>query len=73
MNFFLRGILYFCIVLVIIGGINWGLYAINKNVDIIDAFGNLVYGEHYSIFSRIVYGCVAIASLILILFSIFIS
>ncbi|MEK6890518.1 MAG: DUF378 domain-containing protein [Nanoarchaeota archaeon] len=50
---------WIALVLVIIGGLNWGLVAINSSWDVVAAIGGGVDG----ILARIIYGLVGLAAL----------
>ena len=59
-----RGFFYFCLVLVLIGALNWGLVSIDKNYDLV----KMLLGD-YTMPSRLVYGLVAISALLVIFLS----
>jgi uncharacterized membrane protein YuzA (DUF378 family) len=56
---------WIAIVLVIIGALNWGLYAISSGLDLVA----LTFGG-YSMLARIVYGLVGVAGLYMIYFAV---
>ena len=60
----LRAFFYFCLVLVLIGALNWGLVSMDKNYDLV----KMALGD-YSMPSRVVYGLVGISALIVIFIS----
>ena len=60
-----RNIFYLCIGLVVVGSLNWGLYTISKDYDLVASlFGDYSYG------SRFVYLLVALAGIWIIISSI---
>lgn len=61
-------IFYIFLVLLIIGGLNWGLYAIDPKLDLVEMIGNQVSGPK-SIFARAVYALVAVAAVVIALMS----
>ncbi|MGM5483215.1 MAG: DUF378 domain-containing protein [Nanobdellota archaeon] len=52
------------LVLLIIGGLNWGLYGLFNKVDLVDA----VFGG-YNVISRIVYALVGVSALYMVYFA----
>lgn len=56
---------WIALVLVIVGGLNWGLFAINPSLDLVA----LLFGG-YSIVARVVYGLVGLAALYTIYFAV---
>ena len=66
----IRILFYIYLVLIVIGGLNWGLVAIDKNLDLVEMVGKAVQGVSYSLTSRIVYGLVGICALLTALLSI---
>ncbi len=59
-----RAAFLICLVLVIIGALNWGLYSMDKDNDLV----KMALGD-YSMPSRFVYGLVGISALIIIILS----
>ena len=53
---------YLCFALLVVGGLNWGLYAIDKKLDLVALLGGFVDGE-YGYFSRAVYEVVGVSAL----------
>ena len=61
-------IFYIFLVLLIIGGLNWGLYAVDQKYDLVELVGNALF-EPYSLFARIVYALVAVAAVVIAVMS----
>jgi uncharacterized membrane protein YuzA (DUF378 family) len=59
-----RMLFFLYLALLIIGGLNWGLYAINKDFDLVDMVGKAIQGVSYSLTARIVYAIVGICALL---------
>ncbi len=59
-----RMLYYFCLALVLIGALNWGLVSIDKEYDLV----KMLFGD-YSMPSRLVYGLVGISALVVIILS----
>jgi uncharacterized membrane protein YuzA (DUF378 family) len=57
-----RVIFYLFFFLLVIGGLNWLLYGINKDYDLVALLGGYVDGE-YGIFARVVYALVGVSAL----------
>jgi uncharacterized membrane protein YuzA (DUF378 family) len=57
-----RAIFYLFFALLVIGGLNWLLYGINKDYDLVALLGGFVDGE-YGLFARIVYALVGVSAL----------
>lgn len=57
-----RAIFYLFFALLVIGGLNWLLYGINKDYDLVALLGGFVDGE-YGIFARVVYALVGVSAL----------
>ncbi|MDK2826658.1 MAG: uncharacterized protein PWQ63_618 [Methanolobus sp.] len=55
---------WIAMVLVIIGGLNWGLFGISANLNLVD----MIFG--YSIIARIVYILVGLSALYMIYFAV---
>jgi uncharacterized membrane protein YuzA (DUF378 family) len=58
----IRNLFYLYLALVLIGALNWGLVSMNKDYDLV----KMIFGD-YSMPSRIVYGLVGIAALLIII------
>ncbi|MBP1907901.1 uncharacterized membrane protein YuzA (DUF378 family) [Methanolobus bombayensis] len=55
---------WIAMILVIIGGLNWGLFGISSNLNLVD----MIFG--YSIIARIVYILVGLSALYMIYFAV---
>ena len=59
-----RAIFYLFFALLVIGGLNWLLYGINKDYDLVALLGGLVdSNDNYNFVSRIVYALVGVSAL----------
>ena len=56
-------IFFICVVLLIIGGLNWGLYAINPSADLVA----MIAGT--SVFAKIIYALIAAAAVVVSIMS----
>ena len=61
-------VFYIFLVLLIIGGLNWGLYAVDQKYDLVELIGDSLFGP-YSLFARIVYALVAVAAVVIAVMS----
>jgi uncharacterized membrane protein YuzA (DUF378 family) len=61
----LRSIFYICLVLVLIGALNWGLVSMDKDNDLV----KMALGD-YSMPSRVVYGLVGFSAVIVLILSV---
>jgi uncharacterized membrane protein YuzA (DUF378 family) len=59
-----RALFYICLVLVLIGALNWGLVSMNKDYDLV----KMLLGD-YTMSSRAVYGLVGISALVVLILS----
>ena len=64
-----RVIFVLFLILIIVGGLNWGLIAIDKNLDLVEMLGKAIQGTSYSLTSRVVYGLVGISAVLVALLS----
>ncbi len=59
-----RAIFYLFFALLVIGGLNWLLYGINKDYDLVALLGGMIEGDKYGTFARIVYALVGVSALV---------
>ena len=60
----IRAVFLICLVLVLVGALNWGLVSIDKEYDLV----KMLFGD-YSMSSRVVYGLVGLSALIVLILS----